>query len=614
MLASLVRYYDAMAAKGKMPLPGYGPAKVSYALALRESGELYDVIPLAETVRVGKKDVERPRILQVPEPVVRTVGVLSNFLCDNSGYFLGCDSKGKPERSRQCFDAAKTLHLKVLDGARGAAARAVSSFFQTWKPEGAAEHPALKPYWEGILKGGNLIFWVAGGFAQDDPEILDRWESHRGAAEQAALRACLVTGEHGPVARLHPKIKGVRDAQSSGASIVSFNAPAFESYGNDGGQGLNAPIGERAAFAYTTALNALLADPKHRAYLGDMTVVFWSEDGNEAAAECFQVNLGVPWQTVEAEGPEKEERSEKDERPETPVRRSRTEADRYLHDVFTRLERGLPLEGDVDVGCPFCVLALAPNASRLSIRFFLRDSFGSLVQNIQAHYGRLALAHAPFEPEYLLFSDLMDTLAHPNEKVKSPPHLLAGALLRDVLRGSRYPAGMYATALMRIRARQQATRPLVALLKAYLLRNSNDESTREVCSMALNEDCVHPAYVLGRLFSLLEKAQEDANPGINATIKDRYFNAACATPGIVFPTLLKLTNHHLRKLDTGWRISLEKQIGELTNKLEGEPFPSRQDPEEQGLFILGYYHQTQARYVKKTKEGTKDGAGNQQPV
>lgn len=584
ILTSLVKYYEAMQEKGLISPVGYGQAKVSYGLSLRPDGTLHAVIDHRVQTMAGKKQVMLAQVMEVPEPVVRSVGIMPNFLCDGSSYLLGYDTKGKPERTRACFDAAKALHQSVLEGVDSPMARAIVAFFDTWSPEGTEGNEILAPYLEDFSKGANLLFMLGVQNSQEDPAIRAAWQRYTQEKEGSAPMVCLVSGERAPIAVLHPKIKGVRDAQSVGAALVSFNARAFESYGREDAQGLNAPVSEFAAFAYTTALNALLADPKHRTVLGDATVVYWSEDGNEAASEMMGQAAG--WETFRKPG---------------------KESDKVLSEIFTGLAQGKPLSGDIDLDCPFCILGLAPNAARLSVRFFLRDTFGTFLRRMERHYQDMEITRAPFEDEYVLIPDMLDALANPNANVRKPPNIEAGALVRDILGGYKYPTTLLTTTLMRVRSdSDDAARRIkkigrirAAIIKAYLRRNIGSEQIKEECTVALNRDNDNPAYVLGRLFSVLEKAQEDANPGINATIKDRYFNAACANPSAVFHTLQKLSTHHLRKLDTGFRISLEKQITELMGKLPDEPYPKRLTPEEQGLFILGYYHQTQDRYTKK---------------
>ena len=230
ILQALYEYYTAMAAQGKMARRGWSPAKVSFALLIDEQGTLLDVLRLKEKELRGKKEVEVPRVMQLPKPVTRTVGIKANFLCDNASYFLGVDGKGNDERAQKCFQASAELHCRMLQSLNHPAARAVCAYFENWKPETAREHPALQPYLEEIFAGGNLIFRYQGKFVHEEPEIAGVWDAAQEEEDSQEKGRCLVTGEEVPIARLHPAIKGVKGAQSSGASLVSFNAAAFESY------------------------------------------------------------------------------------------------------------------------------------------------------------------------------------------------------------------------------------------------------------------------------------------------------------------------------------------------------------------------------------------------
>ena len=254
---------------------------MSWALELGEDGSLLGLFHLQKEVPRGKKTALVPQELLVPQPVKRSSGVAANFLCDTSSYLLGADSKGKPDRAAECFAAAAALHRQRLDGAQSAAARAILAFFDRWDPVVAPEHPALQQDWPEICKGGNLIFWYKGHPVTEEPEIQQRWQQAQSQAPADTPEGlCLVTGSHVPLARLHPNIKGVAGAQSSGAALVSFNAAAFCSYGHE--QGTNAPTGEYAAFAYTTALNQLLSDREHIRRVGDTTLVCWAAGGQSA--------------------------------------------------------------------------------------------------------------------------------------------------------------------------------------------------------------------------------------------------------------------------------------------------------------------------------------------
>ena len=369
---------------------------------------------------------------------------------------------------------------------------------------------------------------------------------------------------------LEGNLKGVAGAQSSGAALVSFNAPAFCSYGKE--QSLNAPVGKYAAFAYTAALNHLLADRDNVHRIGDTTVVCWAE-GAEPQYSMF-AGLSI------FGGDEPEELSTDD-----------------LRAALNNLAQGLPCEElKLDPKRPFYILGLAPNAARLSVRFFYRDSFGALMRNVNEHHSRMEIV-GKFYPITPLWALLRETV-NLNTTDKAPSPVMAGAVARAIFTGTNYPASLLEAVMLRIRAEREITPGRAAILKAYYLKNTNPNCPKEVLTVGLNENSTNIPYTLGRLFAVYEAVQESANPGINATIKDKYFNSAAATPAMIFPILDNLCQKHLRKLDTGLRISYNRQIGQL-KAVMGESNPSRLTLPEQGSFYLGYYHQKQFRFTKK---------------
>ena len=548
ILQALRRYYDALAARGAVRPPGWCDAPVSFALSIDQNGTLQGVIPLMIPSGNGRKEV--PQSLEVPERVKKTSGVCSNFLCDNSAYFLGMDAKGKPERTLQCFVAARTLHEKILSGLNNPAAHAVTAFFAAWQPGHAAGHPAVAPFLDELMKGGNLVFSVDGVFPQQDPGIRAAWQAYSlNQSDGAVVGRCLVTGETGPIARLHPSIKGVRDAQPSGASLVSFNAPAFESYGHEdgdkSGQGLNAPVSEAAAFFYGAALNRLIADREHVYYIGDTAVLCWAEDAEPLCQDIFCGTLfGADANRIAQED---------------------------LWGAAAALARGDPisLEGvPLNPDNRFFILGLAPNAARLSVRFFLQDTFGHILRHVQEHYERLRIVKPTYlESGFLPMWKLLGETVNPKSRDKKASPPMAGALIRAILSGGAYPASLLGQTMLRIRAEQTVTYGRAAILKAFFLRNTHYHIPEEVLTVELNEQSSYLPYLLGRLFAVLERVQSDANPGIKATIKDKYFNSASATPATIFPLLTKLSQSHLRKLETGRRVYFEKQIGELEGRI-----------------------------------------------
>ncbi len=576
ILQALTEHYEALAAQGKIARPGWADAKISFALCLGESGELERVASTKTEQTQGKKTVLAPQKLSLPAPVTRTAGVLSNFLWDNSSYILGVDAKGKPQRSLKCFEACKVLHHQVLDGVDSPGARALLAFLDRWDPAAAAEHPALKEDWEELTGGANLVFRYHGDYLHNDPMIRRAWQRHYDSSGEGPEMVCLVTGQKGPVEVVHPSIKGVAGGQTSGTALVSFNAPAFCSYGRD--QSLNAPVSRYAAFAYTAALNCLLADREHLYRVGETTILFWAKSGQPAFQDFFAAMAFGGTACYDAG---------------------------TLGGMLKSLLEGKPVlydETRLDPGMDFYILGISPNAARLSVRFFLRNSFGGFLGNVQRHNDRLEIirpANDSFEsiPPW----KLVDATVNQNSKDKSPSPVMTGEVLRAILTDTHYPVSLLNGVTLRIRADHKVDRTRAAILKAYYLKKPHPDIPKEVLTVSLNPACDTPAYVLGRLFSVYEAIQSAANPGINTTIKDKYFNSAAATPAVIFPILGNLAQKHLKKLKSSNRglcVFYEKQLGEVASLLDTS-FPARMSLPQQGAFQLGYYHQTQDRYQKK---------------
>lgn len=580
ILQALAAHYEDLAQRGEADRPGWGPAKVSFALVLSETGDLLQVASLKTQQQMGKKLVTAPQVLAVPMPKKRTVGIEPNFLCDNAGYLLGIDGKGKPERTRKCFEAAKALHLKLLEGVDSPAARAVCAFFSRWDPAEAEAVPALAEDLEELKQGGNLVFQYGSDYVHKDPAVRACWQAAYDQVGDGDAQICLVTGERAAPVSLHPTIKGVPGAQSSGASLVSFNAPSLESYGHE--QGGNSPTSQQAAFAYGTALNALIADREHRQSYGDTTVVFWAEGGEPAYQDLLNAALFGGGAEAGID-------------------------DAYLKGIFSDLAHGKPVDFGGATLRPdrhFYILGLSPNAARLSVRFFWRDDFGPLMAHINTHYRQLDIVRPKNDPhEQLPLWALLRETVNQKSNDKSPSPKLTGEVLRSILTGERYPASLLSAITLRIRADHQISRGRAAILKAYYSRNRDNRCPEEVLLVELdpNQAPENIPFTLGRLFSVLEAIQQSANPGINTTIKDKYFNSASAIPATIFPTLVNLAQKHLRKLDKGLSVHWEKQLTGLA-AIVGDHYPTRLSLPEQGAFQLGYYHQTQLRYAGKEKE------------
>ena len=425
ILQALTAYYEQLLKQGKVEAPGWDSRfKVSYELRLGPDGQLLALNDLRQEVPKGKKTVIAPRELPVPHRVKRASGVAANFLCDNTSYLLGADEKGKPERSRQCFEACAALHHKVLDGVDSPAAKAILAFFDHWDPAAAPAHPLLAKQWADLNNNANLVFgyespdgdhWLV----TTDKDIRAAWQSTFDTSDADAETArCLITGKETGIARIHPAIKGVMGAQAAGAALVSFNAPAFCSYGHE--QGANAPVSEYAAFAYTTALNLLLADRNCCQRIGDTTIVCWAENAAPAYSNAMLMFF--------CGGAEAHGVSESD-----------------LAAALKALSQGRPvsfLDDKLDPNQNFYVLGISPNAARLSVRFFLHSSFGQFAKNLQDHADRLSITRPAFDKrESLSVWALAQETVNQRSRDKNPSPQLVGDLLRAILTGGPYPAG-----------------------------------------------------------------------------------------------------------------------------------------------------------------------------
>lgn len=578
ILQALTKHYEDLAEKGLISRPGWSEGKASFALRINDEGELKDVIVLSDAEERKGKTALIPKKVTIPAPVKRSSGVSPNFLCDNANYILGMSNN--PERAgrtKQCFEACSNLHKKILDGVDNPAARALINYFEKWNPDNFYEIPAVRGHIEDILKDTNIVFWYGDDFVHEIEDIKEAWNKYYMSDEENSIEmVCLVTGERRAVEAIHPAIKGVRGAQMAGAALVSFNAPAFESYGKE--QNYNAPTSTYAAFAYTTALNYLISDRDNVNYIGDTAVLFWAEGADPGFRSFANMSLFGA----------KENYSTKD-----------------IMNKVKRLAEGKKVEFEetmLDPDMKFYVLGLAPNAARLSVRFFWCNTFGSFIKNIESHYRRLEIIKPEFDTsENIPIWRLLEETVSSKSKNKMASPNMAGQLLQAILSDDRYPVTLLNNVNIRIRADKKINRCRAAIIKAYYMKNTNKDIPEEVLQVSLNTESNNIPYNLGRLFSVLENIQEKANPGINATIRDKYFNSASATPGVVFPVLLNLSQKHLSKIGGGLEVALSKEVQNIVDKLS-EEFPKRLNLAQQGSFQLGYYHQTQARYQSKSKE------------
>lgn len=564
ILQALCDYYER---KPDLPRLGFETKAIPFVIEINSAGQLVQIED-TRTV-VGKKKIARNFV--VPQGLKKSSGVAANLLWGNAEYVLGISNDGDPKKVKERHTAFQTK-LATLAIQADTGLVAVRTFLKTLdRTKLETSH-----LWQEILNTKpDITFRLQG-----DLELICQRSAIRAGLSNAGAKeiTCLVSGEpdeisdaNGKPDGLHWSIPGVWGAQSSGANIVSFNKDAFNSFGKV--KGANAPVGKRIAFAYTTALKYLLGkESTQRIQIGDTSTVFWSEVQTEFE-DSFADFLNEP---------------PKDD----PGRRTRA-----IEALFKAPQMGaLSDEGGKT---RFYVLGLAPNAARISIRFWHVGTVAEMSEQIRRYFNDTKIDHANYEKPHLSLFRLLVSTASLGKSENIPPNL-AGEFMRAILTGQPYPQTLLQAAVRRIRAEQSkkdertgkpvpnVSYPRAALIKACINRSVKKEELK----VSLDESNTNHAYRLGRLFAALERVQERANPSINTTIRERFYGAASGTPVTVFPTLLKLKNHHIAKLTKGEAVNQEKLIGAIMESIN--EFPAQLNLQDQGRFAIGYYHQRQA--------------------
>jgi len=576
ILQALAKYYDRMAeTESNVAREGFQRQEIPFLIIIGRDGRFIDIQDTRSSE--GKKKIGRQ--FTVPRGVKKTSGIAANLLWDAPAYVVGVPKRDHKKDAQKQLLRAKEQHQAFIarmqqifpDPGFDLGIAAVSTFLRKQDFSGLFSHPLWKEIEE---KGSFLSFQLDSDIClvcerQAVAHILSSSEEGGSSGEDI----CLITGNKENAVRLHTSIKGVWGAQTSGANIVSFNLDAFASYGKD--QGYNAPVGEKAEFAYTTALNHLLKKgSRQRLQVGDASTVFWAEK-KHGFEDVFADLFGEP------------------------AKEDYIQDYKQLLATFRAPQVGAKTE--LDPNTRFYVLGLAPNAARIAIRFWYAGTVLKVADNIVQHFEDCAIVHGPKQPDTLpLFRLLVSTAAQGRSENIQPN--LAGEFMRSILSGIPYPRTLLSAAIRRVRAEREITYPRVALIKAVLSRETRyyDPHKKEV-GMSLDVSNTNIGYRLGRLFAVLEKAQEEANPGINATIRDRFYGAASSTPVTVYPHLMKLKNHHVAKLENrGRAVNLERLISEIMADISG--FPAHLPLTDQGCFAVGYYHQRQDLFTRKENQ------------
>ncbi len=591
ILQRLAEHYDRMEAEGVTGLAseGLSEQKISFVIVLNPNGTLNQFESLLQPE--GKS--LQPRRMIVPgQSKPSGKGLNPCFLWDNAEYLLGYTQEPeRVERASKEFEASRDLHLGAERAINHQAFTAVCTFLRNWSPQQGAYHPELEK-----ITSHFGVFRIAGAmqYVHEQVSRLDTPETE--FVGQDTSLVCLVSGTEQPVARLHqPAIKGVAGAQSSGALLVSFNKGAFTSYGKE--QSFNAPVGKTTTFKYATALNFLLSSRERRSRIGDATVVYWADHHTpveDVFAHIFQDN------------PAESDSTDKVQEDVTRLEQAKQ--------LLLQMRSGTePIKWKTDdIPTRFFILGLSPNASRLSVRFWIEADASEILHRLETHIRDLSLNGVEELPSIWRIAQATGRAVFEKDRFKhydgdSISPKLAGDLTRAILTGTAYPQSLMATLIRRISMDGHIRGDRVCAIKACLLRNTRLTANPLEIPMELIETSTDIAYRCGCLFAVLEKAQKDSTDGeLNATIKDRYFSSASATPGIVFPRLFRLNGHHLAKLETGARIYYEKMIAPIM--AEPFEFPRRLSLLEQGRFIIGYFQQNQRLYTRKQESNTEENS------
>lgn len=573
ILQALAGYYDRLAANGEAPEYGYSRERISYKVELTADGEPVNVVPLLD--HSGR--TPRPTLWAVPQMNLRTSRIAANFLWDKTAYVFGAKldrNTGRPAPAEREHAAFVSLHKRLLADSDDDGLTALLRFLERWQAE---DYNHLHES-EDMLDT-NVVFQLTGErcFLHDRPAARRVWLDHLSASDGVDGH-CLVSGDRAPIARLHPKVNGVRNAHPTGAAIVSFQLDSsFTSFGKE--QGSNAPVSNRAAFAYTSALNRLLErDSRQRVQIGDATTVFWAEAANSSAAAAEEIEDLFSFLA------------------EPPPPKDAEEAAK-IADKFEAFEQGglNEVAPNVREDTRFYVLGLAPNAARISIRFWYQETIGDLARRIRQHFHDLRLLPDPWAAPPAAWRLLLEAAVQ--RKAENIPPTLCGALMRSIFTGSRYPLSLLTSVIIRIRADGDVNGRRAAICKACLARDNRLGLAKENVPVSIDTDSDNVAYNLGRLFAVYVYAEKSVDRR-NATIRDRYIGSASSRPRMVFPILMRGYEHNLSRLAKGdsrkqgagkWA---DRAAGEVIERLPGnEDFPAVLSLQDQARFFVGYYHQ-----------------------
>lgn len=566
--------YDYYQRKPEIHTPiGYELEEIDYVIVIDETGKLVDL----QNVRENNKG----RVFLVPKAIVRTgQKILPNLLWDNFEYITGLSKDPKRSNKARNYNQAFINKLNSLpDNIK--TDKSISALIKFYSSEFQKQLCQHQNYEECLKINGWMAFKLDGEVELiSDKEIIREYQANEflsGKYEEDDLKnvkqgICLITGNKKIIKRLHTELR-IAGSDKNVKIVAIQEKQGYDSYNKE--RGYNAPVSIEAEANYSSALKHLLNSKTNKIKLSDITILFWSE----RRAEEINPEEIFPWviamQNVDKDNPDKG--VEKIEKLFESIFTGKISSERTNH---------------------FYVLGLSPNAARISVRFWKTPSLEDFGKNIKKHFDDFDIVRGPKDQKYLSLYQILSATVIQYKMENVPPNL-AAAVIESIIDGTPYPTSLLQQCIRRIRAEQSVTRARAAILKAYLNRfNKIQKPNEKEITMSLDTNNTNVAYRVGRLFAVLEKIQEEANPGINATIRDRFYGAASSSPITVFPRLLSLKNSHLKKLNDGRKIYFEKLIGEIVSEVKA--FPTNLSLNEQANFAIGYYHQRQDFFTKKS--------------
>ena len=566
ILKALYDYYNRC---DNLPVKGMEEKEIGFLIVLSPDGHFLRF----EDCRTGK---DHARIYLVKKHVGRSSAAVANYLYDNSAYVLGYSEKSNG-KEQLYFDTFKAKVESIADVyPDNKDITAIRSFYKNSRESilGLVSQDVL---WEDIKKNlskkySTFSFRIEGDLkiVAEKKEIL---QLEYCEDESRADSLCLISGKYGP--SVDTTTATMIPGSQATAKLVAFQVNSgYDSYGKT--KCGNAPISEEAEFAYTTALNSLLQKgSRNKFMLGTRTFVFWASNNNEASMETEESLFELLGFSEEA-----------NDDPNANLMKVRK--------VFEAIYSGI-MKTDLDD--KFYILGLAPNSARIAVVYWSETTLKDFAEKILRHFSDMEIHDTRKDKKpYMGIREIISSVTLGGKMSDATPNL-PESVVKSIFQGLPYPQTLYSACIRRIRAEQKLTITRAAIIKAYLNRQSNNNKKIDIM---LDKDNNNQGYLCGRLFAVLDKIQEDAYN--ISSIRERYMNAASATPSAVFATILNLSVHHSEKLDEGRRIYFEKLKQEIIEKMSADGFPTHLDLQDQGRFFVGYYHQRQDFFANKKEQ------------